>query len=422
MHIGFISFRLAGTDGVSLETAKIAQIFQRQGHQIYYFAGELNPAYGDRDPLYVQLSGQECVESAHFTHPDILWITEHAFGSDHARPSLRARMERATISLTDALQTFIHKYNLDLIVTENVFAIPLNLPLSIALQRVVAETGIPTIAHSHDFYWERERFAVSCVKDVLASTFPPNLPNVRHLVINSQAQRELTLKGIPSQVLPNILDFAVEPPGPDAYNEDLRRALGLVDGEYFFLQPTRVIRRKGIELAIELVSRLDDLPIKLVISHNIEHDSQAYLSEMLALAARLDVQLAYIPERFKPYRVPGEGVHKVYSLWDAYIQADFITYPSLYEGFGNALLETVYLHKPLLVNRYRVYQEDIEPTGIQAVTIDGQVTDEAVQQVRQLLEHPEKIEEMTTHNFMTANKYFSYAFAESILTGVLASF
>ena len=33
---------------------------------------------------------------------------------------------------------------------------------------------------------------------------------------------------------------------------------------------------------------------------------------------------------------------KVYTLWDLYHHADFVTYPSTYEGFGNALLEAIY--------------------------------------------------------------------------------
>lgn len=41
MKIGFISTWLAGTDGVSLETAKWATVLERMGHQVFYCAGEL---------------------------------------------------------------------------------------------------------------------------------------------------------------------------------------------------------------------------------------------------------------------------------------------------------------------------------------------------------------------------------------------
>ena len=39
-RIGFISTRFAGTDGVSLETAKWAAVLERMGHECFYFCGE----------------------------------------------------------------------------------------------------------------------------------------------------------------------------------------------------------------------------------------------------------------------------------------------------------------------------------------------------------------------------------------------
>ena len=422
MKIGFVSFRLAGTDGVSLETAKIAQILSRSGHQIYYFAGELNPPDADLGPLDVPLAGTRLCKLAHFTHPEIAWITNYAFGNRRAHPKLRMRIEQAATALKEELEAFINEAGIDVLVAQNVFAIPLNLPLSMALRRVIAEQQIPCIAHNHDFYWERQRFDVTCVDDVLYSTFPPSLPNVRHLVINTQAQRALAERHVESVYLPNIFDYAVEPPAPDAYNADLRQEIGLRDGELLFLQPTRVVRRKGIELAIELVSRLGDLPIKLYITHHAEYDTLDYLSEILALAARQSVSLHYLPMRFAPHRKPGEGIHKTYSLWDAYVHADFITYPSLYEGFGNALLETLYFRKPLLVNRYQVYQDDIETTGIQAITIDEAITAETVDAVRTLLADPDRIANMAEHNFRAAREHFSYEAVEPKLLQILQSF
>jgi len=41
----------------------------------------------------------------------------------------------------------------------------LNIPLGLALTEFIAETCIPTIAHHHDFYWERDRFLVNCGMD-----------------------------------------------------------------------------------------------------------------------------------------------------------------------------------------------------------------------------------------------------------------
>ena len=56
----------------------------------------------------------------------------------------------------------------------------------------LAETQIPTIAHHHDFYWKRVLFTVNAVNDYISMAFPPNLPNIEHVVINSTAREELS--------------------------------------------------------------------------------------------------------------------------------------------------------------------------------------------------------------------------------------
>jgi hypothetical protein len=232
LNIGFVSFRLAGTDGVSLETSKWAEVLHRMGHQIYYFAGELDPPSTGDTLLSVPIAGSQLVDRAHFIHSMALWVTDHAFGlvREHAR--LRIRMENATTILKHALLDFISRFHIDVLVAENVFALPLNLPLSMALRRVVVETGLPTIAHNHDFYWERERFSVTCVDDILVSTFPPKLPNVQHVVINTGAQHALAERGFEGTVVYNVFDYACPLPGVDDYNADLRSQVGLRDGEH----------------------------------------------------------------------------------------------------------------------------------------------------------------------------------------------
>ncbi len=81
-----------------------------------------------------------------------------------------------------------------LLIIENALAIPLNIPLGIAITEFIAETGIHTIADHHDLYWERNRFLVNCVWDYLDTCFPPRLPSIRHIVINSPAAAQLSYR------------------------------------------------------------------------------------------------------------------------------------------------------------------------------------------------------------------------------------
>ena len=55
--------------------------------------------------------------------------------------------------------------------------------------------------------------------------FPPNLPNIEHVVINSEAQEQLAhRKGIASVVIPNVLDFE-NPPDVDLNKTKISNSL-----------------------------------------------------------------------------------------------------------------------------------------------------------------------------------------------------
>ena len=110
------------------------------------------------------------------------------------------------------------------------------------------------------------------------------------------------------------------------------------------------------------------------------------------------------------------------SLWDLYVHADFITYPSLYEGFGNAFLEAVYFKKPILINRYAIFVRDIEPKSFDLIVMDGYLTKKNVQKVREVLENQDLRERMTVHNYAVAARHYSYAMLKRQLDNMMANF
>jgi glycosyltransferase involved in cell wall biosynthesis len=398
MRLAFISTRLAGTDGVSLETAKLAVVLAGLGHECFYCAGELDQ----------HLPGQEIPEM-HFQHPNAVALGQRAFGTDAPDPTLATDLAAAATTLKPLIRHFLQNYQIDYVIVQNAFAIPMQLPLAQALSELMVELGLPGLAHNHDFYWERERFRINCIPDFLGRNFPPDLPGLQHAVINSLAQEALhARRGLESILIPNVFDFATPPPGIDDYNADFRRVIGLREDHRLILQPTRVVPRKGIELAIELVARLADPRAVLVIPHYAGDEGLDYLHRLQALAEQKGVDMRYVAGRVDDRRGRTAAGEKVYSLWDVYPHADMVTYPSLVEGFGNALLEAVYFRRPVFINRYAVYAADIAPLGFQFAEIDGEVTDESVQQVRRWLDEPATWQPMTGHNYTLAQQHFSY--------------
>jgi glycosyltransferase involved in cell wall biosynthesis len=319
------------------------------------------------------------------------------------------------------LHDWIEGQRIEQLIVENAWAIPMQLPLGVALRRVVAETGIAAIGHHHDYWWERERFATCIVPEILEDAFPPDLPNVRHVSINSLAARELrTRRGIESRVVPNVFDFASpRPRRSPTVRQRLRHELGMNEHGLLVVQPTRVVPRKGIELAIELVGRLADPEAILLITSPAGDEGLDYLVELERLAERAGVRMRYAADRFVPDDLEGQPIRPAHSLNDAYLAADLITYPSLYEGYGNALVEALFYGVPLVVNRYPVYEADIKPLGLRLVEIDGAITDDTVAEVRALLSNPRRVRENARHNFDIGRRKLSYTVLRRRLRSLL---
>ncbi len=411
-NIGFVSTRFAGTDGVSLESNKWASVLKDSGHSNYWLAGRL-----DRAPQDSML-----VPHAFFQHQEIQYINRRIYGVT-SRASMTTDMIFSISSyLRGYLYQFVQKFDIDILCVQNALCIPMNVPLGLALTNFIAETGIPTIAHHHDFYWERDRFAVNAIGDFLGTAFPPTLPSIQHVTINSFAQQDLChRRGVSSDLVPNVLDFDNPPPNADEYVKSFRKDCGLEEDDIVFLQPTRIVPRKGIEHAISLLAEINNPKCKLVISHESGDEGEEYSTALQEMAKQRGVDLRIVSDQIDEVRGKNDRGGKLYTLGDAYSQADFITYPSLYEGFGNALIEAFYFKKPVLVNRYSIYVTDIEPKGFKCITMNGFLTSEVVSQVKQVIEDEKFRKEMVEENYALGNRFFSYSVLRSKLQALVTN-
>ena len=409
-RIGFVSTRICGTDGVSLEIGKWATILERLGHECFFVCGK-----SDRPADRVFL-----IEEADFHHPDIHAINREAFGHESRTRDLSRRTRRLTDHLKNRLCEAIDHFGLDLLIAENALTIPLNIPLGAALVETLIETGIPCIAHHHDFAWERERFYTNAVDDYLRAAFPPRLARIEHVVINSLAGEEFSRRtGQPYRIIPNVMDFAHPPPPDDEYGSDFRRNIGMEEDAPLILQPTRVVARKGIEHSIELVRRLNLPGCKLVITHSANDEGGSYLQRVRDYADLLDVDIVWADAWVSHARRTHDSGRKQYAIWDVYRQADLVTYPSTYEGFGNAFLEAIYYKRPILCNRYPIFRTDIEPCGFSAITMDGFLTEEVVNHVRRVFRDDVYRQQMVDRSYDSAARFFCFERVEEELRSIL---
>jgi glycosyltransferase involved in cell wall biosynthesis len=409
-RIGFISTRFCGTDGVSLETRKWEKVLSHGGYTSFFFAGESD---WPSESSYT-------VDEAHFDHPDIRRMNVDLFDDYRRSHQTSTKIETIKRHLKNHLYAFVKQFDLQLLIVENALALPMNVPLGLAITELIAETEIPTIAHHHDFAWERSRFAISAAEDYLQAAFPPTLRHIKHVVINTYAERQLALRtGLSAMLIPNVMNFDAGPPSDqEDYPNDLHQNLGIPADSYLLLQPTRIVPRKRIEQAIELTRRLGKAAA-LVISHHSGDEGQAYERYLHEYAHILEVPVIFAADYFAVQRGLTSKGRKIYSLADAYTQADLITYPSRVEGFGNAFLEAIYYRRPIVLNNYEIFKTDIRPKGFKVIGYDSYIDQACIDAVRKILAEPRTVKEMVDANYEIGKKYYSYQVLEQRLASLL---
>ena len=136
----------------------------------------------------------------------------------------------------------------------------------------------------------------------------------------------------------------------------------------------------------------------------------------------MGVEILHIDQMIGTERGANSEGKKIHTIADVYQCADLVTYPSGYEGFGNAFLEAVYYRKPIVVNRYSTYIRDIEPKDFDVILMDNFVGINTIEQIREVLSDKSRREAMVDKNYRQADKHFSFQVLEQRLSSLLSAF
>ncbi|MGF1600090.1 MAG: glycosyltransferase family 4 protein [Acidimicrobiales bacterium] len=288
-----MSFRLGLTDGVSIVAGTWERSFQALGWQTYRVAGD-----GVADYIVPGL----------------------AIGADVGADPGDLEAE-ATVELRRVLASA------DLVVVENLLTIPMNLPASRALARVLA--GRPAILHHYDPPWQRDRFAH-------IDELPVQDPWWRHVTINRFTEVQFRDRGIGAITVYCGFDTA----GDRGDRPGTRSLVGLDPGRLLAVHPVRAIARKNIPAAVAITERLGGV---YWLTGPSEEGYEQELARTLG-AARCPVV---------HWPVEGDDLR----MADLYSASDVVLFPSTWEGFGNPPIEASLQWRPVVVGSYPVADE-----------------------------------------------------------------
>lgn len=296
-------------------------------------------------------------------------------------------------------------------IVHNVFTLHKNLALTAALFRLAQMLPVKFIAWCHDLAWTNQLYL-----PVLYERYPWNLlktsdAKITYVAISPQRQQEilttlkppLTATQVP--VVPNGVDLAdflsIDPNSQELISvAGLDRALQAA--ATLFLLPSRLTRRKNIELAIEIIAALkkQNHRVSLIVTgppgpHNPKNDD--YVRELLTLRQRLDVvaEVNFLIESWQdeaglPKPVTDTNIAALYRFCDAMLM------PSSQEGFGIPILEAGLARTPIFCTDLEPFHElaledatyfasSAEPASIATIIMQKLAADPAYRLRRRVL-------------------------------------
>jgi glycosyltransferase involved in cell wall biosynthesis len=381
--IGMIHYKIQGTDGVSLEMNKWNKTFKEMGNEVFMLGAEVG---NDNNVIHPSLHHTSKIAKSLYNYS---FVNKEDFKSDDEYKKVLLGEAAKAEKVIDA---FVVENNIDLIIPQNVWSVAMNPCVSIALEGVVKKYGLSVLAQHHDFFWERiggVNYSCEFAKEMADEYIPPKNKEYHHVVINQQGHDTLlNKKGLGSTIVPNVFDFNQSPWVIDDYNKDFKEALGFSKDDIIFLQATRIVERKGIGLAIDLLSTLNDMKPSLIgktlydgrtinentsfkllcVGYSSDDNTGTYVDRLVERAKSKNVELIFKSDFIAHEREIVDGIKK-YSLWDSYVFADIITYPSYWEGWGNQFLEGLFAKVPMVVYEYPVFVTDIKDRGFDYISL-----------------------------------------------------
>jgi len=360
-------------------------------------------------------------------------------------------MNKVSYAIQDRLNFIQLKEKFDYVLIHNIFSFGGHIAASKAFTKWIKKFKIPTLTTHHDFYWERKEFQMprnNYLSNYMAKYMPPKTKYIEHIVINSLAQRELKKRSdIDSDVMGDVFDFSQPDWEKDKFNKNFLEQFDIKPRDFIILQATRVIPRKAIELSIDFAKNLNQKiywlrrkklyngkklnkksKVVLMVAGYAEDEKRDYLYKLKTKAFDCQVHAKFISDHVRSSRAFKQGT-KYFSLWDAYVYADLVTFPSVWEGWGNQFIEAIFAKKPIVLYEYPVYKTDIKKEGYKVIslgngslkkdddelyTVSHKSMKKAVKQTTRWLTN-KKLNYTLDKNFEIGKKYHDYKVLEKYL-------
>lgn len=423
----------AGTDGVSLEMYKRQKILTAQGHEVCICS-----AYDWADYSVPELE---------FDTDKTRNLMKNMFGGYMTDYDNENELKSAFDSFKDIIKgkftNVVNSCKQDMIFVHNMLCLPIHPAASVAFTELIKERSIPVTAIHHDILSEGAyKFEPSCdfAQSILNNYYPPKMENLIHWTINTRNKIALQKRGVEAEIIHDAMDFDFELSDEEhaEIRDVIRKKFKMASEDIVLMAAARIVPNKQTELAGHLTAMLEKKrsllenktlyngekftsqnKIVFVLAGRPEKAFLDYQNQLYSLFDELKINWMYIGDSVRPNRDIEKGLFALHP--DVYVLADFVLYPTGWEGFGNQLLEAFASELPVTLFEYPVFKEDIGPKGTQVVslgdtllsdeglvTISEEILAKAADEMIDILTDAEKYRSIVKNNREIGKKYFSF--------------
>jgi glycosyltransferase involved in cell wall biosynthesis len=246
-------------------------------------------------------------------------------------------VEAVGAALTGVDVTFVH----------NVFTMHFNLALTRALHDLAPYHKM--VAWTHDMVATNSDYALPNPTQPPWNLMRTSSPDVTYVTVSDRRVDELKAHLKPPVAAKVMLDM-IDPGRFFGLTPEMRESLSSLDiaeREFIFLLPARILLRKNLELALEIVKKLCEMkrnPLLLITGAKAPNSPAAErYGDFLrrSLPAELLSHVVFVSDFF---------VIQDDTLRDLYLLADCLLFPSKQEGFGLPIVEAALHRLPVWCN------------------------------------------------------------------------
>lgn len=454
-----VHFKLYGGDGISLQSQELHTVLRNRLWNVF-----------------------ECCSDLPTNKPGLL-LSEISYQTDEVRnlrerifnpnslgneDSLLSLLEYKAKEIRDKVEIYLDQNNIRIVHAHNIFSLPFNPAATLAFYNLARERAdIRFVAQHHDLINEGrqdvfKRSPYSKIADLMDKAILPNLPNIQHVVLSSNAARQMKEeRGIDAVVIPDGFDFDLDP-GKYPNADNFRNRFKISEDDLVIGVMTRIVPRKSIEFAIQLARIMADKRktledkdggigphkrkfnpssriVLLLAQKEDTRDNIDYYEKLREYAKQMGVEIIDVGKYVVMDDLIGSSSSDIYPFYGIYQHLDILCYPTTQEGFGNQLLEGIVLARKLVpvIFEYPVYREEIaryvpnivslgssyEPHDkyLSLKRIKDDIISDAVNRTIDYLLHPDTASQHAEENFLFAKARYDIRLVAKAFTQLYGS-